>query len=330
MVSSARRFGQYPHMQDVLVLGPQFRAPNLRDALGRACLGGPVAVVTAGWQEREGELDALRAAPRRDRARPAALRADRGRLRPGRPSCTRPIARARTSCAGCRTSTACASTTPRRPRASCCRRRTAAPLATSAPGARRSRRCAGSTPSHLRDLRAIHARFERRLVARATPACSPGSATELEQIDRGRRRRRASPAATSPCCSTGCGCSGSARALRGTAGRRVVGRRDGRCRARRAVPRLTRRRAQATPRCSRRASGSCRGVVFLPHAATRLRARRSAARRAARAALRARDAACTLDDGDQLLWRRGRLARRRRVARGSPRTAPSSRPAGAP
>jgi len=59
MVSSARRFGQYPPMHDVLILGPQFRAPNLREALGRAGIDGPVAAVTAGWQEREGELDAL-------------------------------------------------------------------------------------------------------------------------------------------------------------------------------------------------------------------------------------------------------------------------------
>jgi hypothetical protein len=59
MVSTARRFGQYPHMHDVLVLGPQFRTPNLREALGRAGLGGPVAAITAGWQEREGELGAL-------------------------------------------------------------------------------------------------------------------------------------------------------------------------------------------------------------------------------------------------------------------------------
>jgi hypothetical protein len=59
MVSSATGFGQYPHMQDVLILGPQFRAPNLRDALGRAGIEGPLAAVTAGWQEREGELDAL-------------------------------------------------------------------------------------------------------------------------------------------------------------------------------------------------------------------------------------------------------------------------------
>jgi hypothetical protein len=59
MVSSARGFGQYLHMHDVLVLGPQFRAPNLRDALARAGLQGPVATITAGWQEREGELGAL-------------------------------------------------------------------------------------------------------------------------------------------------------------------------------------------------------------------------------------------------------------------------------
>jgi len=59
MVSTVPRFGQYPHMQDVLALGPQFRAPNLRDALERAALRGPVATITAGWQEREGELEAL-------------------------------------------------------------------------------------------------------------------------------------------------------------------------------------------------------------------------------------------------------------------------------
>ena len=59
MVSSATCFGQYLHMQDVLILGPQFRTPNLREALGRAGIEGPLAAVTAGWQEREGELDAL-------------------------------------------------------------------------------------------------------------------------------------------------------------------------------------------------------------------------------------------------------------------------------
>ncbi len=46
-------------MSDVLVLGPQFRSPNLRDALARAGLSGPIVTITAGWQEREGELGAL-------------------------------------------------------------------------------------------------------------------------------------------------------------------------------------------------------------------------------------------------------------------------------
>jgi hypothetical protein len=59
MVSSARDFGQYPRMHDVLLLGPQFRAPNLRHALARAGFRGPVVTITAGWQEREGELGPL-------------------------------------------------------------------------------------------------------------------------------------------------------------------------------------------------------------------------------------------------------------------------------
>ena len=46
-------------MPDVLVLGPQFRFPNIRDALARTGLSGPVVTITAGWQEREGELAAL-------------------------------------------------------------------------------------------------------------------------------------------------------------------------------------------------------------------------------------------------------------------------------
>jgi hypothetical protein len=46
-------------MSDILVLGPQFRSPNIRDALARAGLSGPIVSITAGWQEREGELAAL-------------------------------------------------------------------------------------------------------------------------------------------------------------------------------------------------------------------------------------------------------------------------------
>jgi len=69
MVSTAAHFGQYLPMPDVITLGPQFRTPNLCEALERAALHGPVAAVTAGWQEREGELEALEqhlAAPVRD------------------------------------------------------------------------------------------------------------------------------------------------------------------------------------------------------------------------------------------------------------------------
>ena len=46
-------------MPDILVLGPQFRSPNIRDALARTGLSGPIVTITAGWQEREGELAAL-------------------------------------------------------------------------------------------------------------------------------------------------------------------------------------------------------------------------------------------------------------------------------
>jgi hypothetical protein len=48
-------------MQDILILGPQLRAPVLRDAFAKISLERPAGIVaiTAGWQEREGELDAL-------------------------------------------------------------------------------------------------------------------------------------------------------------------------------------------------------------------------------------------------------------------------------
>src|SRR5262245_42015683 len=46
-------------MPDVLILGPQGRTPSLARALEGAHMRGPVAAITAGWQEREGELAAL-------------------------------------------------------------------------------------------------------------------------------------------------------------------------------------------------------------------------------------------------------------------------------
>lgn len=48
-------------MTDHALLGPQYRSPNLKGCLERLRLDGPLAVVTAGWQEREGEIEELRA-----------------------------------------------------------------------------------------------------------------------------------------------------------------------------------------------------------------------------------------------------------------------------
>jgi len=46
-------------MSDLLVLGPQHRAPSLSPRLAAAGMTGPIAAITAGWQEREAELAAL-------------------------------------------------------------------------------------------------------------------------------------------------------------------------------------------------------------------------------------------------------------------------------
>jgi hypothetical protein len=48
-------------MADHALLGPQYRSPNLRPCLDAMGVDGPLACVTAGWQEREGEIDELRA-----------------------------------------------------------------------------------------------------------------------------------------------------------------------------------------------------------------------------------------------------------------------------
>jgi peptidase E len=48
-------------MSTVTLLGPQFRTPILRDVLRELQLSGPFVSISAGWQEREGELDELRA-----------------------------------------------------------------------------------------------------------------------------------------------------------------------------------------------------------------------------------------------------------------------------
>ena len=41
------------------MLGPQSPEPTLHDVLRTVEIRGPVAVVTAGWQEREGEVDSI-------------------------------------------------------------------------------------------------------------------------------------------------------------------------------------------------------------------------------------------------------------------------------
>jgi hypothetical protein len=48
-------------MVDLTLLGPQRRRPIVAAALDRLGIDGPVAAVTAGWQEREGENDELAA-----------------------------------------------------------------------------------------------------------------------------------------------------------------------------------------------------------------------------------------------------------------------------
>jgi hypothetical protein len=46
-------------MDSVTLLGPQTPSPNLGEVLRRLQLQGPFAVVSAGWQEREGEIEEL-------------------------------------------------------------------------------------------------------------------------------------------------------------------------------------------------------------------------------------------------------------------------------
>lgn len=52
-------------MRTVVLLGPQRLRPTLVEAVDRAGVTGAVAAVTAGWQEREDEIDELSAHLRR-------------------------------------------------------------------------------------------------------------------------------------------------------------------------------------------------------------------------------------------------------------------------
>lgn len=48
-------------MPSVTFLGPQYRVPVLRSVLAQLGIRGPLVSITAGWQEREGEIDELSA-----------------------------------------------------------------------------------------------------------------------------------------------------------------------------------------------------------------------------------------------------------------------------
>ena len=106
MVSSARRFGQYPHMQDVA----DPRAPVPRAQPARGPRRAPACDGPGGRDHRRlaGARGRTRCAARSTSAAGRATCASTSGPRPCSPrtaSCTPPIARARTSCAGCRTST---------------------------------------------------------------------------------------------------------------------------------------------------------------------------------------------------------------------------------
>lgn len=310
-------------MHDVLLLGPQFRAPNLRDALAEAGLGGPVVTVTAGWQEREGELAALEehlgqrardlrlyerteAAFTRDRELQAAYRARQNELRR-----LQDLYRVRLD------------------HAKAAARELMRPDDDSPP-ARRARRAAIAAlrrldAEHLRDIRVMHCRFEQRwspghrpvlaaqraelerLVHTASLVCIAGGHVAV-LLNRLRlfgleRVLRAKPVAA---------WSAGAMAL----AERVVLFHD--------------HPPQGAGNAEVFEAGLAlvRGAVLLPHAATRLAG--SDPQRVALLARRMAPAECyTLDDGSRLLLRRGRLvaaAGSQRLTRGGALAPAGERP----
>ena len=301
MVSSAPRFGQYRHMQEFLALGPQFRAPNLRDALARAGLAGPVAVVTAGWQEREGEIGALEqhlgatvrdlrlyerveAVFAQDADLQAAYRARQNELRRLQDLYRIRLTHAKAAARAVQQADDGSTLTRKALRSAIATLR---------------RLDAG----HLRDLRAIHARFERQWSA-DTHALLASQRADIEQL----------VAAAGVVCVAGghvpvllnrLRLFGLDRALRTrpvvawSAGAMVMGER---------VMLFHDHPPQGAGSAElfEAGLGLVAGAVFLPHADDRLRLDDRS-----RVALLARriapSAALTLDDGDQLHWRRGRL-----------------------
>jgi len=289
-------------MHDILLLGPQFRVPNLRDALGHAGLSGPIATVTAGWQEREGELGALEehlgqpvrdlrlyeraeAVFARDPALHAAYRTRQNDLRRLQDLYRLRLDHAKAAA------------------------RELLQSGDDSPMTRRARRSAIAAlrrldAEHLRDIGAVHRRFEatwaagthpvlatqfaelERLIDAAALVCIAGGhvavlLNRLRLFGLGPLLRRKAVAAWS-------------------AGAMAVSER---------VVLFHDHPPQGAGNAEVFETGLAlvQGTVLLPHAATRL-----ATGDAARVALFARRfspaVCCTLDDGSRLLWRRGRLA----------------------
>jgi hypothetical protein len=288
-------------MHDVLALGPQFRVPNLRDALAHAGLRGPVAAITAGWQEREGELDALEghlgepvrdlrlyqraeAAFAQDPALHEAYRDRQNELRH-----LQDLYRLRLDHAK-----AAARDTQQAQDGS-----TAARQALRSAIAALRRLDAG----HLRDLRAVHARFDRqwsaerhqllarqreeieRIIAQAGVVCIAGGHVAV-LLNRLRLFGLAPALRARPVVAWSAG----AMAL----AERVVLFHDH-------PP-----QGAGNAEVFEAGLGLLGGAVLLPHAAARL-ALQERARVALLAARFAPARCCTLDDGDMLQWRRGRL-----------------------
>jgi Peptidase family S51 len=321
MVSSVPRFGQYLHMQDVLLLGPQFRTPNLREALAQAGLQGPVVTITAGWQEREGELGALEdhlGAPARDlrlyeRAEAAfardgelhvAYRARQNELRRLQDLYRVRLGHAKAAA------------------------RELLQSGDDSPLARKARRSALADlrrldEEHLRDIRVLHRRFD----AEWSPARRPVLATQSAELE------RLINSAGLVCIAGGhvavllnrLKLFGLERALRS---RPVAAWSAGAMALAERIVLFHDHPPQGAGNAELFEAGLAlvRGTVFLPHAATRLAT--SDVGRVALLARRFAPAACyTLDDGSRLLWRGGRLA----AAAGSHRLTRTGRlvPAGA-
>jgi hypothetical protein len=302
MVSSTLDFGQYPRMHDVLLLGPQFRAPNLRNALVRAGFEGPVVTVTAGWQEREGELGALEehlglhARDLRLYERTEAIFAavpglrEAYRARQNELRHLQDLYRVRLDHAK-----AAAQALMRSDDDSLI--------------ARRARRSAVAAlrrldAEHLRDIRAVHARFEAQLAAESQPVLAAQQSEVADLV-----------ASASLVCIAGGHVAVLVNRLRlfnlaeALREKRIAAWSAGAMAISDRIVLFHDHPPQGAGNAElfEAGLGLVHAAVLLPHAATRLAT--DDPLRVALLARRFSPAACySLDDGDYLLWRRGRLA----------------------